>query len=56
MLETRFGQQLDEEFLGQIGVSAGSPFLDQQSRTARRSHQRMVADDAVKFGPKTIYV
>src|SRR2546421_9648103 len=56
MLKARFGQQLHEQLVSQIGASAGGAFLDEQSRAARGSHQRMIADNAMKFGPQAVNV
>src|SRR5205823_13987636 len=56
MLKARFGQQLHEQLLSQIGVSAGGAFLDEQTRAARGPHERMIADNAMKLGPQAVNV
>src|SRR6476660_6519054 len=56
MLKTRLGQQLHKQLLCQVGISTGGALFDQQAGTSGSSHQRMIADDAVKFSPKAIDV
>ena len=56
MLKARFGQQLHEQLLSQIGVSAGGAFLDEQTRAARGTHERMIAHNAMKLGPQAVNV
>src|SRR5215470_16224234 len=56
MFETVFAQQLDKQFLGEIGVGRSRAFFDQESSTARSSDERVMRDDAVQVGPQPVYV
>ncbi|HEX5705135.1 MAG TPA: hypothetical protein VFX97_18190 [Pyrinomonadaceae bacterium] len=56
MLKARFGQQLNKQFLGEIGVCTGGTFFDQQSGAAGCAHQRMIADDAMQLSPQAIHI
>jgi hypothetical protein len=52
MFKSILAQQLHKQFLRQVGVGTARALLNQQSGIARSTHQWMVRDDAMKFGPK----
>ena len=56
MFETIFTEQLDEELLGQIGISSARAFFNQQAGASRRTYEGMMRNYAVQVGPETIDV
>ena len=56
VLKARLGQQLYEQLLSQICMSAGGAFFDQEAGAARCTHQRVIADNTMKFRPQTVNV
>lgn len=56
VFEAVLAEQLDKQFLREIGVSSAGALFDQQAGAARGAHEGMVRDYAVQIGPETIDV
>ena len=56
MLKTVLGKESDEQLLREVGVGVVPAFLDEETRTLRRTDQRVGRDDAVQLGPDLVDV